>query len=84
MINSIFWMGYIDFLQIKRVFLSLFTGQLVAIKRMTLSRLFCDNSDDPTNLKLPVNLFRTVSQSNPAVSCLDTFKMPVLDLTPWR
>ena len=62
-------------------------SQLSAIKRMTLSRLLCDYADDPSEMKLPRDMFRVVTDNkgdNPLLSCRDTVNIPALDLEAWR
>ena len=62
-------------------------AQLSAIKKMTLSRLLCDYADDPSEMKLPRDMFRVLTGrkgDNPLLSCRDTVNIPALDLEPWR
>ena len=62
-------------------------AQLSAIKRMSLSRVLCDNADDPSEMVLPRDMFRVVTNrkgDNPLLSCRDTVNIPALDLEPWR
>ena len=54
---------------------------------MTLSRLLCDYADDPSEMKLPRDMFRVVTDNkgdNPLLSCRDTVNIPALDLEAWR
>ncbi|XP_043257437.1 peroxidase-like isoform X2 [Colletes gigas] len=53
--------------------------QLNEIRKSSISRLFCDNSDHITNMQ-PKG-FQQVSQSNPVVSCEN---IPAVDLSLWK
>ena len=62
-------------------------SQLSAIKKVTLSRVLCDHADNPSDMKLPRDMFRILTSwkkgNNPLLSCTDTVNIPALDLGPW-
>lgn len=62
-------------------------AKLAAIKKMTLSRVLCDHADNPSDMRLPRDMFRVLTKwkgENPLLSCQDTVNIPALDLEPWR
>lgn len=58
-------------------------AQLHEIKKTTLARLICDNSDQIQG-QPPRALLRPDVPGNAPVSCSDTQAIPVLDYSPWR
>ena len=53
---------------------------------MTLSRVLCDYADHPSEMMLPRDMFRVLTDpkgENPLLSCKDTVNIPALDLDPW-
>ncbi len=59
--------------------------QLASIGRTTLSRILCDNADDPDMMSLPRDLFRLAdSVRNPAISCTNERVHQKLDLGAWQ
>ncbi|KAK7872169.1 hypothetical protein R5R35_001733 [Gryllus longicercus] len=55
--------------------------QLQEIRKVSLSRVFCDNSDDVSSMQPQV--FHKPSSSNSLVSCRDATSIPKADLTAW-
>ncbi|KAK5650907.1 hypothetical protein RI129_001936 [Pyrocoelia pectoralis] len=55
-------------------------AQLREIQKVTLARIFCDNSDDIKFMQL--NVFKQITGSNPLLSCLGN-DIPHLNLKPW-
>ncbi|XP_046371516.2 peroxidasin-like [Haliotis rufescens] len=53
-------------------------AQLQEIRRSSLSRLLCDNTN---TFHVQIDAFKTISGRNPRVSC---FSLPRLDLTKWQ
>lgn len=58
-------------------------AQLREIKKTTLARLICDNSDQIQG-QPPRALIRPDVPGNAPVSCSDSVAIPVLDYSPWR
>lgn len=58
--------------------------QLSAIKKVTLSRILCDNADDPSSLRLAKNVFNLASGSNPIIPCSDLSNIPAFDMSAWK
>lgn len=56
------------------------TAQLNEIRKVTLARIFCDNSDNITMIQ--PNVFEIVGPRNNLVSCYGK-KIPRLNFTPW-
>uniref|UniRef100_A0A6P7F5B2 Peroxidase-like n=1 Tax=Diabrotica virgifera virgifera TaxID=50390 RepID=A0A6P7F5B2_DIAVI len=54
--------------------------QLSEIKKITLARIFCDNSDIAT---IQPNVFEKVSSSNKLMNCNTSDQIPKLDLSVW-
>ncbi|XP_022239909.1 peroxidase-like isoform X2 [Limulus polyphemus] len=57
-------------------------GQLSEIRKVTLSRILCDNSDDLNNIQLKAFMLAD-KQSNPVVSCDDAKRLPKLNMEAW-
>ena len=55
--------------------------QLRSVKRVSMARILCDNSDVEEIQPL---VFRTETIVNKKQSCSDILSIPKLDLTPWR
>ena len=58
-------------------------NQYASIRAMTFARILCDSADDAASLRIPMNVFKLVSNTNPLVSCSDISKIPPLNLNPW-
>ncbi|XP_046449770.1 chorion peroxidase-like isoform X2 [Daphnia pulex] len=58
-------------------------AQLAEIKKASLARIFCDNSDG-TVLSVQPNAFAVASATNPRVLCTNTASIPALDLSLWK
>lgn len=58
--------------------------QLSTIKSQTLSRILCDNADDPSEMSLPKNMFELPDLvQNRRFSCADENNLPSLDIRAW-
>ncbi|XP_050537896.1 peroxidase [Daktulosphaira vitifoliae] len=56
--------------------------QLNEIRKSSLSRIFCDNSDDIHTIQ--AQGFLKISDKNPLVSCNDYDRIPSIDLNFWK
>ena len=60
-------------------------AQLATIAEQTLSRVLCDNADDPASMRLPKNIFRLANDvTNPLRHCTDKVSHPTLNVNAWR
>ncbi|XP_076315047.1 salivary peroxidase/catechol oxidase-like [Tachypleus tridentatus] len=57
-------------------------GQLSEIRKVTLSRILCDNSDNLNIIQLKAFMLQD-KKSNPAVSCNDEKRLPKLNMEAW-
>ncbi|XP_042884671.1 chorion peroxidase-like [Penaeus japonicus] len=58
-------------------------GQLDSLRRASLARVLCDNTDQLVTVqRYPMVLLDHAI--NPRVSCSNTINLPIVDLSPWR